>query len=221
MNTKRYLAAILTAVILSISFLACEEKEDDPTTNPTPTFDLVKEVHGFMGKTYSEVSAVLDTKGLIKSVKNHSNGNEYTYTNSDSTKIYWLTTFHDTVFYSAYQMSDRASDIILKSSNNLNKYLLTFDKWRLSFDKIFDSAPHFYGILGAGDSTVYDEYLDKDLFLSTYNSNKSTVKGFYYSNVSSNHLLGRIYTSKLDTIDNKYSLTILFIQGSGNPKKNN
>ena len=68
MNTKRFFAAIFAAAILSISFLACDPKEDDPTTNPTPSTDVVKEVYGYYGKTTDEVVAILDQKGWTKSI---------------------------------------------------------------------------------------------------------------------------------------------------------
>ena len=62
MNLKHYLAAIFSAAILSISFLSCDPKDDDPTTNPTPSTDVVKEVYGFYGKPTEEVVAILDQK---------------------------------------------------------------------------------------------------------------------------------------------------------------
>ncbi|MDD2529643.1 MAG: hypothetical protein PHN41_00250, partial [Bacteroidales bacterium] len=86
MNTKRYITAIFAAIILSISFLACDPKEDDPTTNPTPTTDVVKEIHGFYGKPYTQVTAELDKKGWTKRVDTLGDLTVYVYYNSDSTK---------------------------------------------------------------------------------------------------------------------------------------
>ena len=68
MNTKRFFAAIFAAAILSISFLACDPKEDDPTTNPTPSTDVVKEVYGFFGKSTDEVVDKIKQKGWTKSL---------------------------------------------------------------------------------------------------------------------------------------------------------
>ena len=65
MNLKHYLAAIFSAAILSISFLSCDPKEDDPTPNPTITNDVVKEVYGVdsdMGHNYSWKSLRLFVK---------------------------------------------------------------------------------------------------------------------------------------------------------------
>ena len=62
MNLKHYLAAIFAAAILSFSFLACDPKEDDPTPNPTPSNDVVKEVYGFYGKSEYQVLPLLMQK---------------------------------------------------------------------------------------------------------------------------------------------------------------
>ena len=86
MNPKRYFAAIFSAAILSISFLACDPKEDDPTTNPTPSTDIVKEIHGYYGKPAAQVIPIMDAKGWTKSMETSGELTGYSYLSSDSTK---------------------------------------------------------------------------------------------------------------------------------------
>ena len=97
MNTKRFFAAIFAAAILSISFLACDPKEDEPTTNPTPSTDVVKEVYGFFGKPAAQVLSILDAKGWIKSMETSGELTGYDYYNSDSTKVYGIVTKNNIV----------------------------------------------------------------------------------------------------------------------------
>ena len=87
MNLKHYLAAIFVAAILSISFLACDPKEDDPTTNPTPSTDVVKEIYGYYGKPASQVLSILDAKGLTKVSDSTELGVVYTYISEAQRKI--------------------------------------------------------------------------------------------------------------------------------------
>lgn len=62
MNLKRFFSAIFAAAILSISFLACDPKDDDPTTNPTPSTDVVKEVYGYTMENLLMKYVILDQK---------------------------------------------------------------------------------------------------------------------------------------------------------------
>jgi len=211
MNTKRHLAVILAVVILSIGFLSCEDKEDDTNTNPTTTFDVVKEVHSFIGKPYTEVISVLDKKGLVKSVKNYTNGGEYSYFNADSTKLYRVIFINDTITISSYQISDSSLDLNIKLSSNVNKYLLTFEKWKLSLDNLFDSESKFQSILVAGDPMVYDEYVERDLFLSAYNLEKPYINCILYSYFA-NNLCGRIDFKYPKTPENKLAISVMFIR---------
>ncbi len=175
MNTKRFFAAIFAAAILSISFLACDPKEDDPTTNPTPTFDLVKEVYGFYGKPYTQVTAELDKKGWTKRVDTLGDLTVYVYYNSDSTKKYLLNLFSDTVKYIEYVEFESPEFSQNKLASSANKFHALFEKWELSINKIFHSEAQYMGIILADNFEYYQQHLVREEFLADYQYKKSTL----------------------------------------------
>src|SRR5574344_928684 len=128
MNLKRFFSAIFFSFILSISFLACDPKEDDPTPNPTPSTDVVKEVYGYFGKPTDEVVAILDQKGWTKSVISNIQGVVYTYLSADSLKLYAVFSINDTIKGSAYGEQESTSSFSDKLASNTNRFLSLFEK---------------------------------------------------------------------------------------------
>ncbi len=175
MNTKHYLAAIFAAVILSISFLACDPKEDDPSINPITSTDIVKEVYGFYGKPYTQVTAELDKKGWAKSVETLGELTVYVYYNSDSTKKYLINLFSDTVKYIEYVEFESPEFSQNKLASSANKFHALFEKWELSINKIFPSEAQYMGIILADNFEYYQQHLVREEFLADYQYKKSTL----------------------------------------------
>ena len=212
MNTKRFFAAIFAAAILSISFLACDPKEDDPTTNPTPSTDVVKEVYGFFGKSTDEVVAILDQKGLTKSVISNIQGVVYTYLSADSLKLYAVFSINDTIKGSAYGEQESTSSFFDKLASNTNRFLSLFEKWEnsLSIVDIFNAT--YRGSLYADDYAFMEDYDDRALFLQNFQIKKSTL------NAASSHYYGdniKGYVEVfLDYDDNESDVSVVFEDNS-------
>ena len=175
MNLKRYLAAIFSAAILSISFLACDPKEDDPTTNPTPSTDVVKEIHGFYGKPAAQVLSILDAKGCAKVSHSSELGVVYTYISADSLKMYAVYSIDNTIKSSYYGEFESPMLYIDKLASNTNKFLLLFEKWEQSLSTISLLNIAYIGKIIADSGTFNQEYYDRAEFLSDFQAKKSTL----------------------------------------------
>ncbi len=175
MNTKHYLAAILTAVILSISFLSCDPKEDDLTTNLTTSTDVVKEIHGYYGKPAAQVIPIMDAKGWTKSVETSGDLAGYDYFNSDSTKVYGIITKNNIVKETHYMEVESTDFYKSKLAENADKFLSLFEKWEISLNSIMPSESQYWGYINAYSLQFYQEYQSRDAFLSDFQAKKSTL----------------------------------------------
>ena len=184
MNTKRFFAAILAAVILSISFLACDPKDDDPTTNPTPSTDVVKEVYGFYGKPYTQVTAELDKKGWTKDTYPFGQYTEIAYFNSDTTKKYMIQISNDTVIRSTYLEAESSKYNYSKLQENANYYLSLFEEWDPSFKNLFPLTALFKGQIMADNFDTWNNYTDYAGFFADYQAKKTTLDLAYQQRIS-------------------------------------
>ncbi len=175
MNTKRYITAIFAAIILSISFLACDPKEDDPTTNPTPTTDVVKEIHGFYGKSAAEVIPIMDAKGWAKSVETSGDLAGYDYYNSDSTKVYGIVTKNNIVKETHYMEVESTDFYKSKLAENADKFLSLFEKWEISLNSLMPSESQYWGAIHTDSLQFIQEYQSRDVFLSDFQAKKSIL----------------------------------------------
>ena len=176
MNTKRFFAAIFAAAILSISFLACDPKEDDPTPNPTPSTDIVKEIHGYYGKPAAHVLSVLDAKGWTRREHTFESGANYQYINSDSTKTYFIETWNDTVIFSEYNEFEKGDVNQEISTVNIHRFIQTFENW----ENIMSQIPHpntiYSGFIVEDSSESAQRYDLRNEFLQDFQNKKSTLK---------------------------------------------
>ena len=175
MNTKRFFAAIFAAAILSISFLACDPKEDDPTTNPTTTNDVVKEIHGFYGKPAAQVLSILDAKGWAKVSHSSELGVVYTYISADSLKMYAVYSIDNTIKSSYYGEFESPMLYIDKLASNTNKFLLLFEKWEQSLSTISLLNAIYRGNIYADEYGFFQYYEDRSIFLNDYQAKKTTI----------------------------------------------
>ncbi|MDD4702765.1 MAG: hypothetical protein PHE28_00395 [Bacteroidales bacterium] len=175
MNTKRYITAIFAAIILSISFLACDPKEDDPTTNPTPTTDVVREIHGFYGKSAAEVIPIMDAKGWAKSVETSGDLAGYDYYNSDSTKVYGIVTKNNIVKETHYMEVESTDFYKSKLAENADKFLSLFEKWEISLNSLMPSESQYWGAIHTDSLQFIQEYQSRDVFLSDFQAKKSIL----------------------------------------------
>ena len=175
MNPKHYLAAILTAAILSISFLACDPKEDDPTTNPPTSTDVVKEIYGYYGKPAAQVIPIMDAKGWTKSMETSGNLAVYSYFNSDSTKVYGIITKNNIVNETHYMEVESKDFYKSKIAENADKFLSLFEKWEISLNSLMPSESQYWGTINAYSLQFYQEYQSRDAFLSDFQAKKSTL----------------------------------------------
>ena len=175
MNTKRFFAAIFAAAILSISFLSCDPKEDDPTTNPTPSTDVVKEIYGYYGKTSAQVIPIMDAKGWTKSVETSGDLAGYSYFNSDSTKVYGIITKNNIVNETHYMEVESTDFYKSKIAENADKFLSLFEKWEISLNSLMPSESQYWGTINAYSLQFYQEYQSRDAFLSDFQAKKSTL----------------------------------------------
>ena len=175
MNTKRFFAAIFAAAILSISFLACDPKEDDPTPNPPTTTDVVKEIYGYYGKPAAQVIPIMDAKGWTKSVETSGDLAGYSYFNSDSTKVYGIITKNNIVNETHYMEVESTDFYKSKIAENADKFLSLFEKWEISLNSIMPSESQYWGFINAYSLQFYQEYQSRDAFLSDFQAKKSTL----------------------------------------------
>ena len=175
MNTKRFFAAIFAAAILSISFLACDPKEDDPTPNPTPSTDVVKEIYGYYGKPASQVLSILDAKGLTKVSDSTELGVVYTYISADSLKVYAVYSIDNIIKGSYYGEFESPMLYIDKLASNTNKFLLLFEKWEQSLSTISLLNAIYRGNIYADEYEFFQDYEDRSIFLNDYQAKKNTI----------------------------------------------
>ena len=175
MNTKHYLTAIFAATILSISFLACDPKEDDPTTNPTTSNDVVKEIYVYYGKPAAQVIPIMDAKGWTKSMETSGNLAVYSYFNSDSTKVYGIITKNNIVNETHYMEVESTDFYKSKIAENADKFLSLFEKWEISLNSIMPSESQYWSYIHSYSLQFYQEYQSRDAFLSDFQAKKSTL----------------------------------------------
>ena len=206
MNTKRFFAAIFAAAILSISFLACDPKEDDPTTNPPTSTDVVKEVYGYYGKTTDEVVAILDQKGLTKSVISNIQGVVYTYLSADSLKLYAVYSIDNIIKGSYYGEFESPMLYIDKLASNTNKFLLLFEKWEQSLSTISLLNAIYRGNIYADEYEFFQDYEDRSIFLNDYQAKKTTINA-----VSSAYFNSQIRAEVYSYLDYETEYTNVFV----------
>ena len=209
MNTKRFFAAIFAAAILSISFLACDPKEDDPTTNPTPSTDVVKEVYGFYGKSESQVLPLLDAKGWRKSVDTSSLGVVYTYLSIDSNKMYSVYSTNNVIYSVSYGEAEKTMMYNGKLASNTNRLLSLFEKWENSLSNVGIATQSYFGKLTAEDHAFNQQYNDRMLFLENFNSKKSSLNSAI-SSFFGNQMSGKC-SLLIDTLNNNSCVSITFM----------
>ena len=175
MNLKRFFSAIFAAAILSISFLACDPKEDDPTTNPTPSTDVVKEVYGFFGKPEAQVLPLLDAKGWTKVSDSAELGVVYNYISADSLKVYAVYSIDNTIKGAAYSESESPITSYGKNASNTNKFISLFETMEQSLSTISLLNIAYIGKIIADSGTFNQEYYDRAEFLSDFQAKKSTL----------------------------------------------
>ena len=191
MNTKRFFAAIFSAAILSISFLACDPKEDDPTTNPTPSTDVVKEIHGFYGKPAAQVLSILDAKGWAKVSHSSELGVVYTYISADSLKMYAVYSIDNTIKGAAYGVAENSSFVTSKLASNVDKFFLLFENGEQSLSSCSLLNSVYQGAVGADDFQFQHSYDDRAEFLNVYQTKKPTLN-FAASMYESPQTLGSV-----------------------------
>ncbi|MBP1645575.1 MAG: hypothetical protein H6Q16_1150 [Bacteroidetes bacterium] len=174
MNTKHYLAAIFAAAILSIGFLSCDPKEDDPTTNPTTSTDVVKEIYGYYGKPAEQVIALLDAKGWMKITDSTSYGIIYTYLSIDSNKTYAIYSIDNTIKGSGYGEVEMPI-LINKLASNTNKFISLFEKWEESLSKISILNSVYQGTIIANDYQFEQDYESREMFLTDFQLKKPSL----------------------------------------------
>ncbi len=207
MNTKHYLAAIFAAAILSISFISCEEKEDEPTTTPTTEKDIVAIVHSFLGKNIYEI----DFNIIGEDFTGCGTYDEYsfiTFYNSDTTKEYNIRAFNDTVILSSYKEAENSKVIFPKLQVNANKFISKFVKWETSLNKLFPSNAEFHGYLSADNNNFYEYYNNHAQFKEDYITKLSTLNDVY-SKFNYNGIYGKVGVN-IDYIEDFTSAYISF-----------
>ena len=209
MNTKRFFAAIFAAAILSISFLACDPKEDDPTTNPTTTTDVVKEIYGYFGKPTDEVVAILDQKGWTKSIGSASYRVIYTYLSSDSLKSYEIVSYNNYITGTFYTEREKKLNNYNKYSSNTDKFISLFEKWENSLSNVGIATHTYFGKLTAEDHAFNHQYNDRMLFLENFNAKKSSLNSAI-SSFFGNQMNGEC-TLHIDTLNSNSYVSIRFM----------
>ena len=206
MNTKRFFAAIFAAAILSISFLACDPKEDDPTPNPTPSTDVVKEIYGYYGKPASQVLSILDAKGLTKVSDSTELGVVYTYIRADSLKVYAVYSIDNIIKGSYYGEFESPMLYIDKLASNTNKFLLLFEKWEQSLSTISLLNTVYQGNIYADEYEFFQDYEDRSIFLNDYQAKKTTINA-----VSSAYFNSQIRAEVYSYLDYETEYTNVFV----------
>lgn len=176
MNLKHYLAAIFSAAILSFSFLSCDPKDDEPTPNPTPSTDVVKEIHGFYGKPAVEVLSILDAKGWIRREHTFESGANYQYINSDSTKTYYIEACDDTVIFSEYNEFEKGDVNQEISTVNIHRLIQTFENWENTMSQIPHPNTFYKGLIVADSAEFVQIYALRNEFLQVFQNKKSTLR---------------------------------------------
>ena len=212
MNLKRFFSAIFAAAILSISFLACDPKEDDPTPNPTTTNDVVKEVYEFFGKPEAQVLSILDAKGLTKVSDSSELGVVYTYISADSLKLYAVYSIDNIIKGSYYGEFESPMLYIDKLASNTNKFLLLFEKWEQSLSTISLLNTIYQGNIHADEYEFFQDYEDRSIFLNDYQAKKNTIN-VVSSAYFNSQIRAEVY-SYLDYVTENSKVFVLFEDSS-------
>ncbi|MFA6200034.1 MAG: hypothetical protein WC679_06490 [Bacteroidales bacterium] len=208
MNTKRFLAAILAVVILSIGFLSCEDKEDDTNTNPTTIFDVIKETYGFYKKPTNLVLSILDKKCWNKGTDTDGLINYYYYFNSDSTKIYLINSIDNIVIQSNYREYESSDYSLAKLPEYLKIYPKTYKKWEENLSKYFSSNATYSGLIWADSINFTEHYTNRALYLSDFQAYESTLNESY-SFFTYDNFKGTV-SIKLDYTTHKSVISVSF-----------
>ena len=208
MNTKRFFAAIFAAAILSISFLACDPKEDDPTTNPTPSTDVVKEVYGFFGKSEAQVLPLLDAKGWTKVSDSAELGVVYNYISADSLKVYAVYSIDNTIKGAAYSESESPITSYGKNASNTNKFISLFETMEQSLSTISLLNAIYQGNIYADEYEFFHDYEDRSIFLNDYQAKKNTINAVSSAYFNS-QIRAEVY-SYLDYVTENSNVFVLF-----------
>ena len=212
MNTKRYLAAIFSVAILSISFLACDPKEDDPTPNPPTSTDIFNEVYGFYGKPAAQVLPILDAKGWIKDSLINEFAVVYYYYTPDSLKMYAVYSINNIIKGSGYGEMESSSGFHSKLASNTNKFLSYFENWEQRLSIVDISNATYQGSIYADDFVFMQDYNDRAVFLADLQAKKTTL------NTASSHFNGEEMKGEvevfLDYEDNDSEVYVVFEDSS-------
>ena len=179
MRKRSFFAALLALLVVSIVFLSCDPKEDDNTTNPTPTTNIVKEVYDFYGMIEAQAISILDKKGLTKKVNDYGTSAEIYYYSPDTTKLYYLFSVGDTIRISTYSENESAVSFGFKLAENFSSFLQTFEKWEPLMYNLKPSDATYEGYIYADDRTFSQNYTDRAVFLADYNTKKPTLSEAY------------------------------------------
>jgi hypothetical protein len=179
MRKRSFFAALLALLVVSIVFLSCDPKEDDNTTKPTPTTNIVKEVHDFYGMPTAKAKSILDKKGLTKKVNDYGTSAEIYYYSPDTTKLYYLFSVGDTIRISTYSENESAVSFGFKLAENFSSFLQTFEKWEPLMNNIKPSDAIYQGYIRAEGWAFQQNYSDRTAFLADYNTKKPTLSEAY------------------------------------------
>lgn len=175
MNTKRFFVAIFATVILSISFFACESKEDDSTPNPPTETDVVKEIYGYYGKSEAQVLPILDAKGWMKIVDSSELGVIYSYFSADSLNSYAVYSIDNIIKGVAYSVVKHPEYVFEKFATNNGKFYSLFENWEQSLSTISILNSVYQAEIYADEFEFYQDYEDRAIFLNDYQAKKSTL----------------------------------------------
>jgi hypothetical protein len=175
MRKRSFFAALLALLVVSMVFLSCDPKEDDNTTNPTSTTNIVKEVYGFYNMPTAKAKSILEKKGWIKKVIPYGAGAEILYYSPDTTKSYYLISKGDTITYSSYGEKESSFIRQTKLAENFGRFLQTFEKWEPLIYNIKPSDATYEGYIYANEGEYEQNCSDRAAFLAEYNTKKTTL----------------------------------------------
>ncbi|MDD2530360.1 MAG: hypothetical protein PHN41_03950 [Bacteroidales bacterium] len=175
MNTKRFFAAIFVAAVLSISFFACDPKEDDVVPKPTVTNNIATQLYGFIGKNYTVAEAVLDSLGWTKTIYPFGSLIQIQYFNVDTTKLYTIYFLEDTITSSYYIEQESAEISQFKLAEKFGRFLQNFEKWEPFLYNLRPSGASFIGLIQADEGEFFNAYTDRSAFWDEYRVKKPTL----------------------------------------------
>ena len=208
MNTKRYFVAIFAFAILSIAFLSCNPDDEEPPTNPDITFDVVREIRFFYKKPTNLVLSILDNKGWNKASDTDGLIVYDRYYNSDSTKTYLINSIDNIVIQAYYKELENYDYSFAKLPEHLKIYPKTYKKWEENLSKYFSSNATYNGFVRADSVNFYQQYTNRELYLSDFQTYESTLRESY-SFFTYDDFKGSV-SIKLDYITHKSVISVLF-----------